>query len=125
MVKAGIGAPADPPRGFFAVWRNFEIPSSPHRCQSALVDVMSGDVACQPRAGVIGATFNVAPFIHFDLSKSPSAVFGVWHSWHLATSSTRYLPRATFAVCPKSVIAAASANATAGTNNSLRFMGAS
>ena len=56
------------------------MPSSPQRCHKALVDVMSGEAACQPFTGVIAAMFSVAPFNHFALSNSPPAVFGVWHS---------------------------------------------
>ncbi len=109
-----MGAPAAFPLGFLPVSRNFISPSIPHRCHRALVDVMSGVVACHLGTSASGLKPSAAPLSQWALSGSPAAVFAVWQSWHLATSSTRYFPRVTTASCaqrappPKAKLIAAS-----------------
>src|SRR5215472_9198099 len=99
-----MGGPAAPPRGVLPVSRNDTMPSSFHRFQRAPFGVISGAAECQPATGAAGIRFRVAPFIHMDLMKLPLSIFGVWQSWHLATSSARYLPRATLSSCPNATI---------------------
>src|SRR5882724_10418706 len=94
-----MGASAGLPLGPLPVLKKLTSPCSPHLCQSRLLLVRSGEVLCQPFTGSMGWMFSTAPFSHFSLSNWPSADFGVWHSWQRATSSTRYLPRATLSDC--------------------------
>src|SRR5260370_9336171 len=95
-----MGGSAGLPPGPRLVVRSFTRAASPHLPFHRRPDaVRSGEVLCHPLTGSIGCTFSVAPFSHLSLSNWPSASFGVWHSWHLATSSTRYFPRATLSGC--------------------------
>src|SRR6202162_938920 len=91
---AGMGGSAAWPLGPTAVSRNFSIPASPQRANSLPAEVKSGDVLCQPFTSRIGWKSSVAPFNHLDVSSSLVSVLGVWHSWHLHASSTKYFPRA-------------------------------
>src|SRR5215472_14369953 len=99
-----MGGPATPPRGVLPVSRNDTMPSSFHRFQSAPLGVISGAAECQPATGAAGVRFSVEPFIHMDLMKLPLSILGVWQSWQRATSSARYLPRATLSSCPNATI---------------------
>lgn len=72
---------------------------------TALLAVTSGDLACQFGIGATGVKPSVLPFIHCDRMNSPFSILGVWQSWHFATCSTRYFPRAAFASCPGALCA--------------------
>src|ERR1700736_2098619 len=91
----GMGGSALLPVGPRPVSRNLTNPSSFQRVKSLPAPVRSGDVLCHPFISCIGAKSRVAPLSHLALSNSPVSSQGVWHAWHLPTSSTRYLPRAT------------------------------
>src|SRR5438034_5887608 len=103
-----MGASAGLPLGPLPVLKKATRPFSPQRCHRRLPLVRSGDVLCQPLTGSMGWMFSTAPFNHFSLSNWPSGDLGVWHSWQRATSSTRYLPRATLSDCANRAVETAS-----------------
>lgn len=57
-----IGLSAAFTLGFLPVSRNFTKPSSPHRCHKALVEVMSGELACHLGISLTGLKSSVPPF---------------------------------------------------------------
>jgi len=54
----------------------------------------AGTREAQSETGTAGCKNTAPPFSHCWKSRAPETSLGVWHSWHIATSSTRYFPRA-------------------------------